>query len=607
MKRHTIILICMLFSVIVQAQQTASSDYFYYYKGKKVHLAVDSSHITIVTEGELPVSTLRNANTFLIEKSVRSNTDINVAGSNISQSARRNSILSDVKLLNALSQSEYNSLIADFKGTGTVLQATPSFIVENERLSVSNNFYVKLRKAEDLGVLYNLANEKLIEIIGYNEYMPLWYTLSCGRGSLFNSLEAANFFHQTQLFEYAEPELLYHNLASSNDQYFPDQWGLKNTGQHGGTNGMDIHAEDAWTITTGSPNVKVAIFDHGIELNHPDLSNNIHGQGYDATTSSSPSVVRGNHGVACAGIVGAVQNNTIGVSGVAPNSKLMSISINLLFSDTPQQLANGFNWAWQNGADVISNSWGGYAPSSIIDEAISNTLANGRNGKGTVVVFASGNENNTAIRYPGNNNPAILVVGASSPCGERKSWNSCDGEGWGACYGNELDIVAPGVFIPTTDRQGSAGYAGGDYVTNFNGTSSACPHAAGVAALILSVNPDLTQKDVVDIIESTARKIGQYTYSATAGRPNGSWNNEMGYGLLDAYAAVVKAQSMGCPTIDFSNRIVNASTTVTGCKIASQSVTVTNGAKLTLSGREEVTINPPFTVNAGSQLEIKND
>uniref|UniRef100_UPI000558EEA1 3-coathanger stack domain-containing protein n=1 Tax=Aquimarina megaterium TaxID=1443666 RepID=UPI000558EEA1 len=145
---------------------------------------------------------------------------------------------------------------------------------------------------------------------------------------------------------------------------------------------------------------------------------------------------------------------------------------------------------------------------------------------------------------PGNSNPDVLVVGAMSPCAERKNPSSCDGENrWGSCYGTQLDIVAPGVKMPTTDRQGINGYSTSDYTQTFNGTSSACPVVAGVAALILSVNPNLTFGEVNTIIEQSAQKVGTYTYSTTGGRPNGTWNNQMGYGLVDAHQAVLLAQS----------------------------------------------------------------
>ncbi|MDR1090637.1 MAG: S8 family serine peptidase, partial [Prevotella sp.] len=356
----------------------------------------------------------------------------------------------------------------------------------------------------------------------------------------------------------------------------------------------------------------------------PDLVNNNYGTGYDAATNTTPAWVRGDHGTACTGIIGAQYNNAKGIAGVAPDSKLMSISIGLFYSDTPQQLANGFGWAWRNGADIISNSWGfipgwwSYAPSAFLENAIDSALVYGRNGKGAIVVFASGNEDSTSIRYPGNFSSDILVVGAVSPCGERKSPTSCDGEyWWGSNYGTQLDVVAPGVLIPTTDRQGNNGYnyvtddpddpaysdySNKDYTGKFNGTSSACPHVAGVAALILSVNPTLTGQQVRDIIESTAQKVGDYNYQTTSGHPSGTWNNEMGYGMVNAYAAVQAA----CPTIvNFTNQTVTTDTTVTSCgDINVQNVTVTNGAKLTLDAAGEVNIISDFEVELGSEFEI---
>ena len=292
-------------------------------------------------------------------------------------------------------------------------------MVSGQSLGTSSKFYVKLFKEEDKNRLFELAEDHGIQVLGYNKHMPLWITLFCGKETALNALEAANLFYETGMFECSEPELLYSDLLLSNDKYFDKQWGLKNTGQHCNTSNIDIRAESAWTLTTGSSNIKVAVFDQGIYMEHEDLKDNIYGTGYDLETAICQSLLRGSHGTACAGIIAAQQNKK-GISGVAPDVKLISISCNLTLGNTAQQLANGFNWAWQNGTDIISNSWGGYAPSSIVDDAIRNTLSKGRNGKGTIVVFASGNENNTSIRYPGNSNPDILVVGAISPKGERK-------------------------------------------------------------------------------------------------------------------------------------------------------------------------------------------
>lgn len=94
-----------------------------------------------------------------------------------------------------------------------------------------------------------------------------------------------------------------------------------------------------------------------------------------------------------------------------------------------------------------------------------------------------------------------------SPCGERKSPSSCDGETWGSNFGTTLDIVVPGIFIPTTDRTGSAGYVSGDYYMSFGGTSAACPHVAATAALILSENPLLTQNKSQTSLKAQRKKL----------------------------------------------------------------------------------------------------
>lgn len=271
--------------------------------------------------------------------------------------------------------------------------------------------------------------------------MPLWFVLSCTKLSNGNAMEMANRFYDTNLFQYAEPDLMVDDLLNcTNDTYFSNQWGLRNTGQYDGTNGVDIKACDAQTLSTGT-GITVAVVDQGIELNHPDLVANIHPLNFDTETGSSPSIVRGNHGVACAGIIGASGNNAIGIRGVAPNARLMSISNSLEAAPMSRiKRGEGINWAVQNGADIISNSWGSSVQYQIIDDAITNALVNGRNGRGCIVLFASGNDNR-AVNYPANSNPNILIVGAISPCGQRKSPTSCDGEGWGSNYGSQLDVA----------------------------------------------------------------------------------------------------------------------------------------------------------------------
>lgn len=532
----------------------AQSNY-YYYDNEKVYVNLDREFISINSNNNLNFLNNYSASyiskTDFVENESRSYST--PTDTNSQNRINLNNYYSEIKVKSTIKNNilNYTNFINLLNQNSYTIKVSPCFkTISGKRLGLTNNFYVKISSTSEITTLYNYAQSNNLEVVGKDPYMSNWYILSCTKKNSKNSLEYANQFHESGLFVTAEPEFIYHDLQTTNDPLYLNQWGLKNTGQYGSAYaGIDVNAEQAWNITKGN-NVKVAIYDHGFEMNHPDLASNTFGNGFDATTGTSPSHVRGSHGTACAGVIGAVQNNNLGVSGVAPESDIVSISINLQFSDTPVQLASGFNWAWQNGVEVISNSWGGYSPSNIITDAIYNAINNGRNGKGCIVVFASGNENNTNIRYPGSAIPEVLVVGAMSPCGERKNPSSCDGESWGGCYGNQLDVVAPGVKIPTTDRQGGLGYSSSDYHLTFNGTSSACPHVAGVAALILSVNTCLSAQQVNDIIEVTSQKVGNYSYTTNSNRPNGTWNNEMGYGLVDAYAAVQMAQSMGSSTLD---------------------------------------------------------
>lgn len=559
-KKHILIIIC-LFSIFGYTQNS-----FYYYNNQKVYINIDREYISINSNLNNTFlesfSTSYQSKTEFVENNIRkyAQTNDNIT---LSRKSLKN-YYSEVKVISSIKDNilNYTNFVNSLNNNATVLKVSPCYKTKNgKRLGLTNNFYVKINPT-NISQLYSYAQSNNIEILGRDSFMDNWYILSCSKNNPKNSLEYANQFHESGLFITAEPEFVYHDLQASVDPFYAEQWGLKNTGQYGSQYaGIDIKAEQAWSITKGN-NVKVAVYDHGIEMNHPDLATNIFGTGFDSTTGTSPSQVRGEHGTACAGIVGSVQNNNLGGSGVAPECDLVSISIELFFSDTPAQLASGFNWAWQNGVEVISNSWGGYAPSNIITDAIYNAINNGRNGKGCVVVFAAGNEDDTNIRYPGSAVPEVLVVGAMSPCGERKNPSSCDGENWwGSCYGTQLDIVAPGAKNPTTDQQGADGYNPiyetnpnylnePNYYSSFNGTSSACPHVAGVCALILSVNPCLTALQVRNIIEQTSQKVGGYNYATTAGRPNGTWDDEMGYGLVNAFAAVQMAQSMGSADLD---------------------------------------------------------
>lgn len=354
--------------------------------------------------------------------------------------------------------------------------------------------------------------------------------------------------------KFAEPNFIRISKPHTIDPLFPAQWSINNIAAFGGIEGADMDVDLAWANATGS-NIKVAIIDDGVDLGHEDLNANLL-PGYDATNFNfhgAPSFINNDsHGTACAGVVAAVANNNKGIAGVAYNAKIIPIRVG--YSASPNTVnwinedswvANGINWAWQNGADVLSNSYGGGSYSQTIVDAINDAVNYGRNNKGSIVLFSSGNDNGgngNEVSFPGYVNNAI-AVGASSMCDERVSLTSCDGENWGSNYGSALDVVAPGVKIYTTDISGANGYTNGDYRTDFRGTSAACPNAAGVAALVLSVNPNFTQTQVREILETTTDKIGSTPYNVTFQNYGATqtWNNEVGYGRLNANSAVQKA------------------------------------------------------------------
>ncbi|MCF8380862.1 MAG: S8 family serine peptidase [Bacteroidales bacterium] len=517
------------------------------------------------------------------------------------------------------SERELNNL----KQYNQIIYESSFYKINDKEVGVSHLFYVKLLNSKDFDVLKSYAEYYNVTIIGNNKYMPLWYTLACKDNSFGDAIDLANIFYETEKFQIAVPNLMVSNLLGCvNDTYFGDQWGLNNTGQYGGTTGIDINICQAWQTTTGDANVTIAIIDQGVQLNHPDL-NNMTLLSFDTETGTSPSRVWEKHGTAVAGIAGASSNNSAGIAGVAPDCQIMSISNQLVLDiNVEQQLADGINFAWQNGADIISNSWGSnlLAP-GIIDNAITDAIRYGRDGLGCVVTFSAGNDNGN-VTYPANSNPEIIVVGAISQCGERKSPTSCDGEWiWGSNFGNELDITAPGVLVPTTDRTGNDGYnpnipihtlAGGslissdytnqDYTAWFNGTSAACPHVSGVAALMLSANPCLSQRDISDIIESTGQKVGGYYYQNIAGRSNGTWVDQLGYGLLDAEAAVDIAINQNMLTL--SNIVYEQDVTITGCNnIEMNNIEINNNASLEIDANS-ININGEFSCTLGTELYI---
>jgi subtilisin family serine protease len=483
---------------------------------------------------------------------------------------------------------------------------TPYFEINNAEAGLSHLFYVKLKDNNDINILKNKCFENKVEIVGQNQFMPEWYTIQVTKWSKGNALQMANLFYESNLFATAEPDFLVDDqLHCVDDPLFVEQWNLSNTGLNRWIAGVDIKACQAWGITSGNPNVIVAVLDEGVELNHPEIANYT-SISYDSESKTSPSIVHGSHATAAAGVIGASKNNNKGIAGIAPDCKVMSVSNKLKGNpDSRKARADGLNWAWQNGASVINNSWSSSIKYQIIDDAIGFALSKGRNGLGTVVVFSTGNEDNNKISYPSNANAGIIAVGAASPCGQRKSRTpvSCDGAMWGSNYGEGLDVVAPGVLIPTTDRVGEPGYSNSDFINNWFGTSAAAPQVSGAVALMLSLNPNLSAKEIERILHKTAQKIGNYSYSTDANKPNGSWNEEVGYGLLDINEALRQSY---CNITEINNQTITTDSIYSNCVIKTSSTNVESPNTL-FNCSKEVEVIDNFIIKDGSLFEIKTD
>lgn len=351
--------------------------------------------------------------------------------------------------------------------------------------------------------------------------------------------------------EFAIPDFSLVRLpkATTNDPLFPNQWHLESTGQFGAVVDADVDIQGAWDVTRGDPNLIVAVVDTGVELGHPDLVGSLI-QGIDVLSNdNNPKaedinlfffVLTENHATSVSGIISGPGNNGIGTSGAAQNCKIMPIRFlsesPLGGSPTVQDEADAFNFARANGAAVINNSWGpgGAAPLPASTKiAIDDCVTNGRGGLGTMVFFAAGNESSSVDQNGYAAYANTIAVSASTDQNLFASYSN---------FGNSLDFAAPsngGVTTGTwtTDRLGSKGYSSGDYTDAFGGTSSASPLAAGIAALVMSANPNLSWDEVRDVMRTTTDKI-----DLAGGAYNGNgYSTKYGYGKVNATAAVNEA------------------------------------------------------------------
>lgn len=335
--------------------------------------------------------------------------------------------------------------------------------------------------------------------------------------------------------EFAEPDYIAQVAYDPNDPYYRDstQWGPQK-----------IAAAQAWDLSTGDPNVIIAIVDSGTDPNHPDLTGKLVA-GHNFLDGSADTTDDHGHGTHVAGIAAAATDNGVGIAGVAFDSRIMPLKVynkyaNALYSN----VSNAIIYAADQGADVISLSLGNYPSSGYMQYAVDYAWD-----AGCVIVGAAGNDNVSDPFYPaayGN----VIGVSATDQNDAKASWSN---------HGSYISVAAPGVSIYSTYWNDGSTYA------NMSGTSMAAPHVAGLAALLFSQDGTRTNAAVRSLIEETADDLG-----------DAGWDQYYGYGRINAYRALGTVSAViepatggsliadnGDLTLDFPAGSVTSTTTIT--------------------------------------------
>lgn len=293
--------------------------------------------------------------------------------------------------------------------------------------------------------------------------------------------------------EYVQPNYVYTLDRSFNDPGIPYQWYLSK-----------INAFGAWDVTTGSPDIKVAIIDSGLDYTHPEFAGKVYAQTDTLDNDGDAFDDIDEHGTHVAGIIAANAGNGVGIAGVAPGVQLIIVDAFNGRNSNTFVIMKGVQYAVAHGADIINMSFGGEGNDRALESAINNAVSSG-----VVCVAAAGNESTSAPSYPSDYDSVISVIATAE--NDTKSALSN--------YGSAKDISAPGEDIWST--------VPGNSYESWGGTSMATPVVCGVIALMLSANPGLTVGQVKDILYSTADDLG------APGK-----DNMFGYGRVNAYKAV---------------------------------------------------------------------
>jgi subtilisin family serine protease len=484
--------------------------------------------------------------------------------------------------------------------TGTSLQVLKSL----DRLSLNmrtesfstgmNHFDAVARQLKATKMIRVFPNSGRMEIKQHKYGLDRWYELQVD--PTVSIPAAVNSFRQVEEVETAQPAYVISSITSPitkitsgntpskpldvttpavNDPYYYLQWHYHNTGQVGGYVGADINLEPAWKINAGKPNVIVDVVDEGVDYKHEDLAANmwvnlaelngqpgvdddgngyvddIHGYNFGDNTGT---ILPGDHGTHTSGTIAAVNNNGIGVAGIAggtgngDGARIMSSEIFGNNGADGAGTAAAIVYGANNGAVISQNSWG-YTVPDVYDQVVLDAIdyftkeagrdANGNQTgpmNGGLVIFAAGNSNISDPSYPGYY-PAAVAVGALSIYDNKASYSN---------FGDWVDISAPGGdedLVGGTSKQMVASTVANNKYGYMAGTSMACPHVSGVAALIVSQygKPGFTNEDLRNRLFHTADPFIAM---------NPGYNGLMGAGRLDAGKALEADKALPPVTIN---------------------------------------------------------
>ena len=431
----------------------------------------------------------------------------------------------------------------------------------------TENIFIRFKPAITQKTIDRIFKSFNLTVKDKVKYAPNAYFVKAPEGTGMDVFNICKKILKNKFVEYCEPELIRKagkkKISASGTIYYK-QWHLKDTKIGKRHVKASAHVDRAH-LTTKGEGVTIAVIDDGVDIHHVEFNRRgkiIYPRDVSYKNADpTPKMRDDNHGTACAGV--ACASGVDKACGVAPASKLIPIrNVSDLGS---KDEADSIFWAVNNGADIISCSWGPedglwWNPndklhkklqpiSPLTNDAIHYAVEHGRKGKGCMILFAAGNGNESADLDKYISHPCVTAVSACNDRGRKSVYSDYGNCVWVCFPSNDfyntrpkhMRPLTPGIW--TTDRVGYAGEKRkglADYTPDFGGTSSACPGAAGVCALILSANPNLIWTQVRDILRLTADKIdienGNYDSNG-----HSKW---YGYGRANAAKAVEMAKMM---------------------------------------------------------------